>query len=981
MATKIKSHRIDDAAVKLKHFDPMLKVPESMLGLKFPTHSNDGDLTVAQKATITQGGNADALHYHTGGGGGPQGIYTNQERDAQILKLWMQVNGGMFGLDKAILEDFNDESGIYKGIPSAKAPLLTSLTDSALHPGTLEGNQEYSYGVSYKNHYGQTNVMSFASVRTGDGYTNSVQIELNDVPEGNTGLSLYRTKGTTEMLLVEEGTDRWENPHGIKQEDYTSDKTAGFTSKAFTWDASESNYSPYLSEGMAAVADVSVPLGSTPNVDVPYDYFLVSRTREAVHRIELLWDMTPAFAPRDYEIYYTRDTQIIDFETANWIKFEQLQKQETDFLVQKESATDGTIEGSYRILNNTKPENKFNVAPTSGITYVRVRVTRIDNLSRLVKANLLTCEKSHRRFAYLDTRAIDFSPFNTLKFDYKATGHAIPFQVEGIRTDEVVGGITYLYSVTPNSFTSAWHDVRDTHVCARHYYSSTLNGDLYNRVRIGIRVLANSDFRAENFHLRLSNGGSWNTPGSGNIPFVNIPITFGGKSYVECFETAHTEIWSDWVYLPRGIGTIYHAELVYKGIRGQLLYSAHNGYVHRYTGNGFIGKEDNPSQWFNNNAELQRMIFTTQFGTTNCVSKNLTNGITHSKWHKGYMELSSISSLNALKFFTGSADINAGSLILDNFTVTKNKNLLGPTVSYTPAISVGGTVTNVTSDQYGLSKSKRIYFNQYATVVNPQVVAFTFAEEQLIGQANFTCLDKNKTPTNYIIQCAVAEAASMNDSLSSPNWRDVTNLKMGESSFDIGFEGSVKGGRVIANNVCDTVLAHRFAPVATTKIRIWIEGTIGGSLPLIDNLEIYSAQDTEEIKLIIDVNEPINSVRYLMFDDGIVEKDINPIDINTTGSSNVIWDKDKNCIEVIDERYEAVFYTKVIPVELFEDFMFASQTIGEIDFQMSFDDGETFIDITQDIVNSLPKQSDSIVVKAKMKYGASLHAYSMLYSL
>lgn len=981
MSTKIKGHRIDDAAIKLKHIDSTIKIPERMLNLNFSTHSNAGDLTVAQKNTLTQAGNADALHYHTGGGGGPQGIYTNQERDAQILKLWMQSNSSIFGLDKALLENFNDDSSIYRGMPSAKAPLLTCLTDDSQYPGSLQSNQEYSYGISYKNNYGQTNVMSIASIRTGDGFTNAIRLEATDIPDGNTGLSVYRTRGTTEMLLVEEGSDKWENPHGLRYEEYAVDKTAGFTSTAFTWDASENSFSPYLAYNLQTVPDVSLSLNTTPNVNPPFDYYLISSTREAVQRIEVLWDIIPSYAPRDYEIYYTTDTQIVDFETANWLKFESLAKQEIDFLVPQQTATDGTIEGSYRIVNNTTPENKFNVAPTSGITYIRIRVTRIDNLCRLTRVNLLGPEKSHRRFAYLDTRGIDLTSFNTLKFDYKTTGHSIPFQVESMRESESVGNVVNLYNITPASFSATQNEVRDGHILARIYRSSVLNSINYNRVRIGFRVRRNSDFRGENFYLRLCSGSSV-VAGTGVFPFYNIPITFGGRSYIECFESSDTEIWSDWVYLPRAGESIDTAEVVFKSVRGQLLYtSVSTSSISYLENNSFIGKEDKPDEFFNDNRHGSRMLMVIQFGRTNNVSRNLTNGFLHSKWHKGYIDIASVNDLRGLKFFTGSSYTSTGTLILDNFTLTKNKNLLGPSVSSGSFISVGGEVRDATSDEYGLSRSKEIYFNQYATVVNPQVVAFEFHEQHVIGQINFTCTTRAKTPTNYVIQYAIDENASMNDSIGSPNWVDVNGLRIGEPSFEIGFEGTIRGGRVIANNISNTTFAHRFFPIETKKIRIWIEGTIGGDIPLINNLEIYSAVDSEEIKLIIDENNRITSPRYVVVDDGIAEKDVRPVSINTTGSSNVRWDKDKKCIDVIDNMYEAVFYTKDIPVSLFEDFMLTAQAIGDITFEVSFDSGESFVPIETDVVNSLPIQSDSIVIKAKMPYGSSLHAFAMLYSL
>lgn len=982
MATKIKGHRIEDGSIELKHFDPLIQIPESKLALNYPTHSNAGDLTVSQKNTMTLGGNADHLHYHTGGGGGPQGIYTNEERDAQLLKLSMLVNADVFGLDKALVENFNDDSGIYRGYPSAKSPLLESMTDNASYPGSLQQQKEYTYGVSYKNRYGQTSVYNAASCMTGTGFTNAMRIQLDDVPIDNQGLSIYRTEGSTEMNLLDEKEDKWENPFGMLQESYTSDKTSGFSAMSFTHENSVNAPVEYVTEGLPTVSGKGIALNATPNQEVPFDYFLIASSRTSAYSLEILWDVIPSYAPRDYEVYYTKDTQVIDFENANWIKFDKLIPHSAEYKAPACFATNGTVEGSYRVVNNTTPENKFYINPVEGITYLRIRVTRIDNLCRLRKVNLVGAERSHNRHFYLDTSSIDFTPFNTIKFDYKTTGHQIPFQVEAKRTGESVSSTTKLHNFAHGNMGSAHPEVRDGYIIARSYYSSTVAAANYNRVRIGIRIPANVDFRAENFYLRLAdNSGSYNTPGSGNSPFYNIPITFNGKPYIECFETSNTDIWSDWMYLPKSSFTVYYAELMFKSIRGWMYYYNSSGWTGYSTSTSYIGKEDKSSFNFNSSGSTSRALYILEFGKTNSVSKNLSNSFLHSVWHKGYMDISSVNAIDYLKFFTGSAAVNTGTLVLDNFTVTKNKNLLGPTVSSTYNITSGGTVTNVTSDEYGLSTSKQIYFNQYATSDNPQIVGFKFSQPQAINQINFTCLTSSKTPSNYVLQYATSDSASDNAPLDSMDWIDFSNMLIGEPSFDVGFTGTVKGGRVIANNICNRVLAHRFDAVEVTKVRIWIEGTITGALPLIDNLEIYSAVDSQEMKLIYDTSSPATSPRFIMVDDGLKEQEQTTPRYNTTGSYNVIWNKDKKMVEVIDKGYGAVVYTNIIPTTLFQDFMLCAQYIGNVKFEVSFDDGESFVEVSLEQVHQLNTQSDSVVIKASLDDEASLHALAMLYTL
>lgn len=980
MGTKVKSHRIDDEAILLKHLSRNIKIPESLLSLNYKTHSNEADLTVAQKNTMTMGGNADHLHYHTGGGGGPQGIYTNQERDAQILKLSMMVNADIFGLDKAIVENLNDDSSIYRGYKVANAPILSTLTDNPSYLGSLKANQEYSYGVSYKNRHGQTNVVKVASTITGDGFNNAMNVQLIDVPSDNKGVSIYRTEGSTELQLVDETLDNWDNPHGLLCDTYLADKTSGLSSIVFTYDKSIDGNKGYISQDMQAVPDISVPLGTTPSVNVPFDYFLISSSRTSAYSLEILWDKTEPFAPRDYEVYYTTDTQVVDFEKANWKKFSQLEPHHTTYKTRCSFATDGKVTENYKITNNTRPENKFYINPVEGITYIRIRVTKIDNICRLTKVNLTDSEKSHRRHFYLDTEAVDFTPFNTIKFDYKTTGQHIPFKVEAARTDESVGSVVLSHDYPPSTFNNNYKEVRDGYILSRSYYNRTLSGSTYNRVRIGVKVAANSDVLAENFYLRLTNGGSWNVPGSGNVPFYNIPITFGGKPYLKCKYTVATEVWSDWVYLPSSSYTIYNAELVFKSVRGQLMYYPTNSYTYSKTDNSFIGKEDVSNEWFTDAQDTSRCIFAVQFGTTNSVSKNLSSGFEHSKWHKGYMDITSVNAIKHLKFFTGEVNTDVGSLVLDNFTVTKNKNILGPTVSSTNSIS-SGVVADVISDSFGLSKYKQVIFNQYATVENPQVVCFEFTAKQSINQINFTCLDRIKTPTNYVIQFTTDETATYDEPLSSGRWINFSRVEIGESSFDIGFQGTISGSRVIANNICNTVMAHRFDVAEVMKVRIWIEGTIDGGIPLINNIEIYDAVDSEEMKLIFDSSSPVSYPAFTLIDDGLTPKDIAPPKYNTTGSYNILWSKDKNLIEVIDKDSNAMLYTNIIPLSLFKDFMLTSQYLGDVTFEASFDDGDTFVPVALDIVNSLSTQSDSIIIRAALKNQATLHAFAMLYSL
>lgn len=980
MSTKIKGHRIQAGTIMQSHLEPNIKIPESQLELNHSTHSNEADLTVEQKNTMTLGGNADNLHHHAGGGGGIQGIYTNEERDAQLLKLSMLINSDIFGLSNAVIDRYTDASGVFFGYKHANSPVLQALTDDASFPGSLASNQEYSYGVSFKNKYGQTNLLKAASAITGDGFTNSIRVELNDVPTDNQGVSIYRTGGSTELLLVDELDKEWVNPHGLKIDDFATDKTTGISATALTIDKSVNAHQEILSESLSAVPDVSQP-GNVPiTALVPFNFYLISQTRVSPFELEILWDMVPSFAPRDYEVYYTKDVQITDFENANWQKFDMLLPKGATFKTLASSATDGKVEGAYRITNNTRPENKFHINPVEGITYLRIKVTRIDNLCRLKKVNLVGAARSQNRQLFLDTEKIDLAGFNTIKFDYKTTGYKVPFQVEAQRADEIVGGIQNIYAVHGN-LTGIFPEVRDGHIFSKSYYDNKPSMALFNRIRVGFRVKAGSDFRGENFHLRITNGTSYTTPGAQTLPFYNIPVTFNGNDYYECENVDVTDVWSDWMYLPKSTDVLHCTELVFKSIRGQLQYHT-NGYAaYSNESDMFLGYEDKLQKTFNTNGATSRLLHLTQVGLTNSVSKNLSNGFSNLKWHKGYMDIAGIDSLEYLKFFTGASNIETGTLILDNFTITRNKNILGPSVAYESEACTGGAILDVNSDDYGLNKYKRIQFNQYATVENPQIAMFTFTTEQNINQINFTSLAREKAPTNYVLQFSTDDSAKLTDSIGSSKWVNFTNVVVGEGSFDIGFEGSVKGSRIIANNIANTTLAHRFNTATVKKVRVFIEGTIGGAIPLIDNIEIYSAEDSNEMKLIFDTDSPVTSPRFVMVDDGLKEKEEFPPVYNTTGSFNIKWNPEKQMIELINTGDDGVMYTKVIPTDMFQDFMLSSQAIGDVKYEMSFDNGDSFVEVSLDKVNHLESQTDSVVIKITLNNEATLHAIAMLYGL
>lgn len=185
--TKIKGHRIDEGQIKDNHLDKDLVFKEGeRLVLNYPTHSNSNDLTKNEKAILTNGGLADTLHTHVGGGGGENGIYTNKERDLQILKLNMKLNSSIYALDNASKEVFDDDDSVDYTQPNFDF----DLKEDVISNNNLNTEKQFNnYYLRYKMGYGFTD---FKNKYIECNKNNKINIYLNKACEKNYGVEIYK---------------------------------------------------------------------------------------------------------------------------------------------------------------------------------------------------------------------------------------------------------------------------------------------------------------------------------------------------------------------------------------------------------------------------------------------------------------------------------------------------------------------------------------------------------------------------------------------------------------------------------------------------------------------------------------------------------------------------------------------------------------------------------------------------------------------
>lgn len=990
--SQIKGYRIANGQITPDHLSSDFKLKENQLNLNYPTHDNSGDLTVEEKNTLTAMGNADKLHYHLGGGGGVQGIYTNEERDVQLLKLSMLVNSTKYGMDKSVKDMFKDDSSIYYGVKTAIAPNLVLHNADAEYPGVLNPNSDYSYALVYKTLYGKTNVINASSITTGGGTVNAVTIEAADVPPSNLGLEIYRCDGNVEKVIVDnENLSEWDNPFNLPISLDSSRKTSGLSSTKISLKGfGNGSSAQYVSTNLAlnvgkTVLSTSTQLNTVITKNPPINYYIQINNRGNSNRIDLIWDKNPANIPLNYELYYT--TEYVGSTTevsVDWYPFNKLTKMKNMYNVPLSVSTDGTISEDFTsITGNSKFSNIFLFETVQNISAIKIVVNKVPQNCNLIDLRLWTEENSSMKFITHDFKTgQNFSNYNTLKVDVKSNGNHRNVALNLLDSqDTVTNPVTEYNAGTASTITNFTGQT----VRMRVGDNTTRNRLGYDRIRFSIRPLPNQNLRIENCFITLDTRGHDHNINlaDANSSQVVIPITFNnGFNYYEGIPTG--PIWCDWAYAPFPNQTIGAYVVTFSVVTGSLLYIGYEWAETYYTSQGqgmeAVGTWNGATPTVINPLYNYSYIEQLQIGQSNESSLVLDNfnQAALERWHRHYVPMpGGTYAQNVQKLIVNFNNlVTDQDVLIDNISLSRTNDVVTE-ASTTIAASKGCL------NPANVKNTDNSYFQSDLppTLSAPKIIMFDFGNPISINKLLMYSGFLDNTPSNYSIQAAVNNNANVDDAYSSPNWITIKSVSIGEPGIPLEFTGTISDGIIYNQNTWDTHVCHKFDPITTPRIRIVIFQTINAGVVKISNIRIFTAEDLGDFKKIIDVSKPITD-HQIFVDDGKPYTEDSPQQFNTTGSFNIYYDSINCLIKLIDTSQNGVLYLNEISLQLFVTIVLSAQTVGDVSFYGSIDGGSSFEPIIVDTMHTFLKQSKSLILKAVFASSdAALSALAFLYTL
>lgn len=987
-ATQIKGHRIGDKQIEQKHLHDSFILPEDRLKLNHPTHSDAGDLTVAQKNTLTQMGNGDSLHYHTGGGGGPQGIYTNAERDVQLLKLSMLVSATKWGMDKSVKDLFDDDASIYYGFRNAISPTLINITDDPSIGGLLPANTSFTYGIAFKTQYGETEVSNTTVITTGSGTNNSIKISIDEAPTGNKGMKLFRSSGNVERVIVEnENINEWVNPYNLDVALNGTDKTAGLSSfKVSTKGFTNANGSIIRNSSNIAygVGRRVLNDGQQLNVQIlqnpPFEYLIQINNKAIAARLDIIWDSNPSQIPLSYEVYYTTDYIPTDITSVKWNKFERLSKFRTAFNSILSISTDGDIIDNYKVTNNTRSQNIFSFKAVANITAIKIKVINVQSKCQLNDIRLFTETNSTNLSIFKDFNGPqDFREFKTLKIDVKSNArHKDNLKIAFEKSSEVISNTAN--DISYNSTTSM--NLTGNTIRTR-YGSGSWNRYGYDRVRIQLSPEPNQYLKLENIFIHIDNksGHLHSTTGYDiGIDAVVVPVTFNnGLSYYDGVPTG--PIYSDWlpIQFPNISFNSYVVSM--RVVTGTLKYynytytetysTSTNGYEGDLIWNGYVNVNSNYYDY----GFIQRV----EVGKSNSQYMDFDNFVDSvaEKWHRHYIPLPN---------GEGSNDVRNLRLLFNNITL--DQDIFIDNVSLSRSDDTVRTLATITGSN-GCTNPAYVkltddnVFGSDLTPTNaaPKSIMFEYSATQQLNKLLIFFGNKSTAGRSYAIQYTTDLTANVNDAVGDTKWLPISGIVIGEPGIPQEFTGTILENVIYDNNVWASHTTHTFDTVECRKIRIIFFATIGDIVLRVNNIKIMTAADMGELKLIYEKNTLVNPGDYIL-DDGKPTGTLTPNALNTTGSYNIYYDSSLGLIRVIDPTKQGVIHFKQLELGLYIHLLMTAQTTGNVNFYVSNDTGLIYNKISLDQLYDFTAQSKSLRIKITLDSAdATLNAIALLYSL
>lgn len=964
MVTHIKGHRIGHEEIGREHMNPNSKLEERDISLNYPTHDNSGDLTVEQKNSLTSGGNCDNLHYHTGGGGGPQGIYTNEQRDAELLKLSLALNAQVHGMDKSIRNNLEDDSTIDYGLKPAKTPQLEVLEDG----GYISGGTNYTYGISYTNKRGETDIRNISSIKTNKGVSNAIKINIDEVPEGAERYKVYRTDGT-----VNQTVDTFDG-------EFIGDtQIVNYIDKNDKIDGEGALYLKTVSgTGQTNLINKKEFIGNQAKTVYTFDKnkkneYIIKTTFKSgtnlTNRIDIIWGPEHALVPSDYDIYCLRLRDVDHASEQVWEKIPFGGFAKDRYGNRLQIFTDGEFDG-ISVVGNTNNINSF----------------YLDNSYSEIFAIKLVVKKA-REYKLYDIRYINRAAENGSMLFKKLPQ---PVLLEGYNSIELV-------SKCKNSYNKA---IEEVHLLDNseeaiepvvvHNYNRSSSGYVgpitirsfltssstikeNNRIRFTFEVEEGKHIKFNNCFFTTVTGVN-STSVSKTTTF--IPVTFGGKLEYDGIPES-TQIVSDWCFYKAPDEGFYSC-LSWSLISGKMfLANSGNGYGPGVSDTNYYlpGLEnlDNFDEYsyrsFNYGMHTKTEVYKANDIVIN--NKEMNSSVVGDKWQ--YSKI--IDNIDSSKKSTSYDEMvvisalsysNAGEFKVDSLKLANNL-VLNTTALESSAFTNHAYVTDTDYTNFSTSK-KNIY------EASPAMFGVSLDEESAVNCISLACVSDSMIDDFYI-QYSNEESASVNEHSSSDNWKNVSNVSVIVENKGRLFDGIVEENKVTGfKSTAGTIGYIKFDSVNALKFRIIItkaqkeDGTVS-----IQGFKAYKLGDVDKLKTIYSDNVVGDRIEFI--DEGYPEQNIYPTEENTTGSVNIKYSEDLDIVSVANPDREGVLYFKEITLPMYQKILLETQHLGNVKTFVS-NDGVEFIEVEKGKVYDLTTQSEKLTIKCVLN-GADSKLYSI----
>lgn len=994
MSTKIKGHRISDKAIGKQHLTDDFNIQEgdSELTLTHPTHSNMYDLNAAQYAIMTQGGNAESLHYHPGGEGGAAGIYTHKQIDKAILEINMKLNAFALRLENSLTDYLDDFSDIDFGIP---APILESIVEietADVITGIIP-ERRYEYrAVAFKgvDNTEPSSVYGITTTAETVGSGKTVELKFN-VDSESTGIKIWRSKMTSpikEILILAGSNLVPDNKVEYEVFPTTDPGNEGLMLNipyiAYLADYASTELSSESNGAFKVGAEINKQYTDEEILEEPdgrlmYGYYNQGPQADA-ERVWLVFDGNPALTPTDFVLQCTTSADPDILRDEDWESVEGAVYVNDSYGVDLGPLTPAGVAS----------ENK------SAFIYIEFLPKKVTGM-RLIITGTLGGVKLKRFDVYsfngtLNGRGVnhelpasmDISALKTLLVNVEALEDHNKFGLKLI-DDEIVEDVVY----TKNDYAYTHTNVgaSENRHYRTHFYFGSFDGSKYSKMRIGFHKATSWDTELEDVSVGFTNGT--------NRADIDFPSTFrrvtfnGGNPRAENTLDQST-IWSDWIDISMPSSVLAY-NVTFKITKGNLY-----GYNH---GNSYTWYKDNtPGAQYDLNNDVGWVAYQNdyfynqklQFAENGKVltfesipEKNRSKTFTH------YIEtdLSNVDKLKAIKYMLNGTMQNGNVKFGDvKFTMAERLNS-----TYSADITVTSPNTLGAGDLNNLKNISLANYWQSAVVptkLDPINLTFTFTDIKSIDRLRFGFGYDNEdyTVRDYRIQFSQDPLADENDPIDSDKWVSVSNMVFPgrDDAYSIEQAGNIIGSDVEDSNLYNELVDLKFSAVNAKAFRVLVFGTKGFSPVRISYVDFITAGIQEEYESIHEYDFDLpNTTEYTFVDDGTIGTlDDLPL-VNTTASKNIFYDMRTETVSVMDKSKPGILVTKDIDAELFSRiFLVAQGTDAEnINYRASNNGGDSWFDVSIETVVELGAPGAKFKLEATLNGDQKLSAYSLLYAL